>query len=174
IKNGFNNFQDLSADALEITMLPSAKALYEQRKANLQKGHPSERCLGHGVMDFNTVPTPRKIIQTPQVIAILFEAYNQYRQILMDGRPLPEPDVPSYHGYSVGQWEGDTLVVETNTFNDQGWRDMNGHPQTETTHITERYTRRNFGHIDLQVTINDRKANARHWPVQRRRVDLHP
>src|SRR5262249_22091615 len=102
-------FQDLTADGLEIPMLPSAKALYEQRKGNLQKGHPSERCLGHGVMDFNTVPTPRKIIQTPQVIAILFEAYNQYRQILMYGRPLPEPTETSYHGYSVGKQVEDTL-----------------------------------------------------------------
>src|SRR5437867_6468676 len=89
IRNGNKYFQDLGADGVEIPMLPWAKALYEQRKANLQKGHPSERCLGHGVTDFDTVATPRKIIQTPQVIAILFEAYNQYRQILMDGRPLP-------------------------------------------------------------------------------------
>jgi hypothetical protein len=129
VRDGLKYFMDLTADGLEIPMLPSAKALYEQRKANLQKGHPSESCLGHGVMDFNTVPTPRKIIQTPQVIAILFEAYNQYRQILMDGRPLPEPTEPSYHGYSVGRWEGNTLVVETNAVNDKGWLDMNGHPQ---------------------------------------------
>ncbi len=174
IRNGNKYFQDLGADGVEIPMLPWAKALYEQRKANLQKGHPSERCLGHGVADFDTVATPRKIIQTPQVIAILFEAYNQYRQILMDGRPLPEPDVPSYHGYSVGKWEGDTLVVETNTFNDQGWLDMNGHPQTETTHITERYTRRNFGHIDLEVTINDPKAYSRPWTVKLAGLDLLP
>jgi len=155
-------------------MLPSAKALYEQRKANLQKGHPSERCLGHGVADFDTVATPRKIIQTPQVIAILFEAYNQYRQILMDGRPLPEPSQPSYHGYSIGKWDGDTLVVETNTFNDIGWLDMNGHPQTETTHITERYRRRNFGHIDLELTIEDPKAYARPWTVKLAGLDLLP
>jgi hypothetical protein len=165
-------FQDLTADGIEIPMLPSAKALYEQRKGNLQKGHPSERCLGHGVMDFNTVPTPRKIIQTPQVIAILFEAYNQYRQILMDGRPLPEPTEPSYHGYSVGRWEGDTLVVETNAVNDKGWLDMNGHPQTETTHYTERYTRRNFGHIDLEVTVEDPKAYIRPWTIKLGGLDL--
>ena len=92
----------------------------------------------------------------------------------MDGRPLPEPDVPSYHGYSVGKWEGDTLVVETNSFNDQGWLDMNGHPQTETMHITERYTRRNFGHIDLEVTINDPKAYSRPWTVKLAGLDLLP
>src|SRR5437870_9276352 len=65
IRNGNKYFQDLGADGVEIPMLPSAKALYEQRKGNLQKGHPSERCLGHGVADFDTVATPRKIIQTP-------------------------------------------------------------------------------------------------------------
>ncbi len=174
VRNGNKYFQDLGADGVEIPMLPWAKALYEQRKANLQKGHPSERCLGHGVADFDTVATPRKIIQTPQVIAILFEAYNQYRQILMDGRPLPEPDQPSYHGYSVGRWEGDTLVVETNGFNDRGGLDMNGHTQTETTRIIERYTRRNFGHIDLEVTIDDPKTYSRPWTVALAGLDLLP
>ena len=158
-------FQDLGVGGVEIPMLPWAKALYEERKGNLQKGHPSERCLGHGVTDFDTVGTPRKIIQTPGVIAILFEAYHHYRQILMDGRALPEPTQPSYQGYSVGRWEGDTLVVETNGVNDQGWLDMNGHPQTETTHFTERYRRRNIGHIDLEVTIDDPKAYTRPWTV---------
>ena len=93
-------------------------------------------------------------------------------QILMDGRPLPEPTQPSYHGYSVGRWEGDTLVVEINGVNDQGWLDMNGHPQTETTHFTERYTRRNFGHIDLEVTVEDPKAYARPWTVKLAGLDL--
>jgi hypothetical protein len=172
VRNGNKYFQDLGADGVEIPMLPSAKALYEQRKENLQKGHPSERCLGHGVTDFDTVATPRKIIQAPQVIAILFEAYNQYRQILMDGRPLPEPSQPADHGYSVGRWEGNTLVVETSGFNDQGWLDMNGHPQSETTHITERYTRRNVGHIDLEVTVEDPKAYTRPWTVKLAGLDL--
>src|SRR5205809_6244108 len=167
-------FQDLSSGGVDIPMMPWAKQLYEERKGNLQKGHPSERCLGHGVADFDTHQTPRRIIQSPGVIGILFESYHQYRQILTDGRLLPEPDVPSYHGYSVGKWEGDTLVVETNTFNDQGWLDMNGHPQTETTHITERYTRRNFGHIDLEVTINDPNAYSRPWTVKLAGLDLLP
>jgi len=158
-------FQDLGADGVEIPMLPWAKALYNERKGNLQKGHPSERCLTHGVTDFDTHPTPRRIVQTPGIIAILFESYNHYRQIFLDGRPLPQPSQPSYLGYSVGKWEGDTLVVDTNGLNDQGWLDMNGHPQTETTHVTERFRRRNFGHIDLQVTIDDPKAYSKPWTV---------
>ena len=158
-------FQDLGAGGVEIPMLPWAKTLYEARVKNLQIGHPSERCLGHGVSDFDTDTTPRKIIQAPGVIAILFESYHHYRQILMDGRPLPEPSQPSYQGYSVGKWEGDTLVVDTNGVNDIGWLDKNGHPQTETTRFTERFTRRNFGHIDLQLTVDDPKAYAKPFTV---------
>ena len=167
-------FQDLGAGGVEIPMLPWAKALYEERKGNLQKGHPSERCLGHGVADFDTHATPRRIIQTPGVIAILYESYHQYRQILLDGRPLPEISQPGYMGYSVGRWEGDTLVVETVGLNDKGWLDMNGHPQTETTHITERFRRRNFGHIDLELTIEDPKAYSRPWTVALSGLDLLP
>ena len=158
-------FQDLGAGGVEIPMLAWAKTLYEERKRNLQKGHPSERCLGHGVADFDSHQTPRRIIQTPGVIAILFESYHQYRQILMDGRPLPEPGQPAYFGYSVGKWEGDTLVVDTIGLNDKGWLDMNGHAQTEATHITERLRRRSFGHIDVEVTIDDPTAYARPWTV---------
>jgi len=167
-------FQDLGAGGVEIPMQPWAKALYEERKKNLQKGHPSERCLGHGVVDFDNHQTPRRIIQTPGVIAILFESYHQYRQILVDGRPLPEPGLPAYFGYSIGRWEGDTLVVETSGLNDKGWLDMNGHPQTESTHVTERFRRRNFGHIDVEVTIDDPKAYTRPWTVALSGLDFLP
>ena len=161
-------FRDLTSAGADISMLPWAAALYNQRKENLQKGHPSERCLGHGVTDYDTSATPRKIIQTPNVIAILFEGYNHYRQVLLDGRPLPTVSQPSYMGYSVGRWEGDTLVVDTNGLNDQGWLDMNGHPQTESTRITERFHRRDFGHIDLQVTVNDPTAYTKPWTANLR------
>jgi hypothetical protein len=81
----------------------------------------------------------------------------------MDGRLLPKPTQPAYMGYSVGKWEGDTLVVDTTGLNDIGWLDMNGHPQTESTHITERYRRRDFGHMDLQLIIDDPTAYAKPW-----------
>jgi len=156
-------FRDLSTGGVEILMLPWAEKLYKERKENLQKGHPSERCIGHGVTDYDTQTSLRRFIQTPGVIAILFEGYNHYRQIFLDGRPLPKPTQPSYMGYSIGRWEGDTLVVDTNGLNDQGWLDMNGHPQTESTHITERFRRRDFGHIDLQLTIDDPTAYTKPW-----------
>jgi hypothetical protein len=156
-------FRDLGAGGAEIPMLPWAEKLYKERKENLEKGHPSERCLGHGVTDYDTQVSLRKFVQTPTLIAILFEGYNHYRQIFIDGRPLPKPTQPSYLGYSIGRWEGDTLVVDTNGLNDQGWLDMEGHPQTETTRITERFRRREFGHIDLQLTVEDPAAYTRPW-----------
>lgn len=158
-------FRDLGATGVEIPMLPWAKTKYQERVENLQKGHPSERCLGHGVTDFDTHQTPRRLMQNRDVIAILFESYNHFRQIFLDGRSLPEIVQPSYLGYSVGKWEGDTLVVETNGLNDKGWLDMNGHPQTEMTRITERFRRRNFGHIDLEITITDPSAYTKPWTV---------
>ena len=156
-------FRDLTTGGPPAPMQPWAAALFKQRKENLEKGHPSERCLGHGVTDYDTAATPRRIIQTPNVIAMLFESYNHYRQILMDGRPLPKTTQPSYMGSSVGKWEGDTLVVDTTGLNDQGWLDMDGHPQSETTHNTERFHRRDFGHIDLQLTIEDPSAYTKPW-----------
>ena len=156
-------FRNLGADGNQIPMLPWAEKLYTERKENLEKGHPSERCLGHGVTDYDTLGTLRRFIQTPRMFVMLFEGYNHYRQIFMDGRPLPTPSQPSYMGYSIGRWEGDTLVVETNGLNNEGWLDMDGHPQTESTHITERFHRVDFGHIDIQLIIDDPTAYTKTW-----------
>ncbi len=163
--NNPNYFFDLATNAEEAPMLPSAAALYKQRLAALQKGHPSERCVGHGPTDYATLGQARRIIQTPQMIAILYESYNHFRQIFLDGRSLPPVTQPAYMGYSVGRWEGDTLVVETTGLDERGWLDMNGHPQTETTKITERYRRRDFGHMDLQLIIEDPNAYSKPWGV---------
>ena len=157
--------QNLAADGVEVPLQPWAAALFKQRSENLGKGRPSEHCLTHGVTDFDALGAGWKLIQTPSVIVILYEAYNHYRQILMDGRPLPEPTQPAYMGYSIGRWEGDTLVVESSGFNDKGWLDDGGHPQTEALHVTERFRRRDFGHMDLQLTINDPKAYTKPWTV---------
>ena len=156
---------DLAADGIAVPLQPWAQALYKQRKENMGKGRPSERCLTRGVVDFDTIPMNIKFIQTPGTIAVLYEEYNHFRQIFLDGRPLPKPTQPAYMGYSVGRFEGDTLVVDTTGLDDRGWLDMNGHPQTETTHITERYRRRDFGHIDLQLIIEDPNAYAKPWGV---------
>jgi len=163
---GVKYFMDLAADGVEAPLLPAAAALYKLRLAQLQKGHPSERCIGHGPTDYETLPAPRRFIQTPTMIAILYESYNHFRQVFLDGRALPPVTQPAYMGYSVGHWEGDTLVVETSGLDERGWLDMNGHPQTETTHITERYHRRDFGHMDLQLIIEDPNAYSKPWGVK--------
>ena len=156
---------NLAVDGLEIPFQPWASALYKTRQETNGKGRPSERCLTHGVTDFDALATPRRMIQTPGLIAILFESYNHWRQIFLDGRPLPKTVQPAYMGYSVGKWDGDMLVVETAGFNDLGWLDDGGHPQTEAMHVTERLRRRNFGHIDLQITIDDPGAYTKPWTV---------
>jgi len=156
---------NLAVDGVAVPFQPWAAALYKQRQENNGKGRPSERCLTHGVTDFDALATPRRFIQTPGMLAILFESYNHWRQIFLDGRPLPKTVDPVYMGYSVGHWDGDTLVVDTTGFNDQGWLDDGGHPQTESLHVTERLRRRNFGHIDLQITIDDPGAYTKPWTV---------
>ena len=155
--------QNLAADGIEVPFQPWAEKLYKERSENLGKGRPSERCLTHGVTDFDALGINWKIIQTPGMIAVLYEAYNHYRQIFLDGRPLPKPTQPAYLGYSVGRWEGEALVVDTTGFNDVGWLDDGGHPQTEALHVTERFRRRDFGHMDLQLTIDDPKAYTKPW-----------
>ncbi len=86
-----------------------------------------------------------------------------FRCASLDGRSLPKPTQPSYMAYSVGHWEGDRLVVETNGLNDKGWLDMEGHPQTESTHIIERFQRRDFGHVDLELIVDDATAYVKPW-----------
>jgi hypothetical protein len=107
-----------------------------------------------------------KVIQTPSLIVILMEQANLYRQVFMDGRELPKDPNPSWQGYSVGHWEGDTLVVETIGFNGKNPIDFNNHPHTEALRLTERYRRRDFGHMELQLTIDDRKAFTRSWTMK--------
>ena len=96
---------------------------------------------------------------------ILFEAYNHYRQVFTDGRPLPVDPQPAWLGYSVGKWDGNTLVVDTNGLNDQTWLDDGGYPHSEALKVTERFTRRDFGHLDIQITIDDPEAYTRPWTV---------
>jgi hypothetical protein len=100
---------------------------------------------------------PFKIIQTPGLIAVLYEVDNTHRQIYLDGRKLPVDPQPSWVGYSVGKWEGDTLVVDSAGFNDKGWLDVVGHPHSEELRIQERFHRRDFGHMDLSIAVEDPK-----------------
>ena len=156
---------NLGADGIEIPMLPWAAEVYKQRQENFGKDSPSGRCLPHSVTDFDAHFTPRKIFQTPGYLAMLFEAYHSYRQILTDGRPLPKDPQPAWFGYSVGAWEGDTLVVHTSGINEKTWLDDGGHPHSDALQIVERFRRTDFGHMQVQVTIDDAKTYAKPWTV---------
>ena len=109
---------------------------------------------------------PNKFIQTPQVIVILQEADGGQRQIFTDGRKHTADPQPTWMGYSVGTWEGDSLAVDTVGFNDRGWLDGSGHPHSEALHIQERYRRRDFGHMDVQVTLDDPKMYTRPFSIK--------
>jgi hypothetical protein len=147
--------------AAEVPFQPWAVALYMQRYDNFRLENPSIRCLPAGVPRLNAYTHPYKIVQTPELIVILYEAETMFRQVFLDGRHLPKDPQPSWMGYSIGRWEGDTLVVETVGFNDKTWLDGSGHPHSEEMRLTERFTRRDFGHLDVAIVIDDPKTYTR-------------
>jgi hypothetical protein len=156
-----NIVTDLEANELS----SEAKTLSRQRSENLWTDDPAVDCLPLGSRYmYPALGQLAKVIQTPTLIIILFEDLT-YRQIFLDGRDLPQDPNPSFMGYSVGHWEGDTLVVESTGFNDRPWLDGVGHPRSETMRLTERWRRKNFGEIDLQLTFEDPKFYARSWTV---------
>ena len=113
----------------------------------------------------NGVPFPQKIIQTPTVIVILYQTRTTFRQIFLDSHALVPDPQPTWMGYSMGRWEGDTLVVQTSGFNDRTWLDDNGHPNSEGMKVTERIRRPDFGHLLVEITIDDPKFYSRPWTV---------
>jgi hypothetical protein len=142
-------------------MRPAALEVFRQNVATRSRSSPA-RCLPQGVprTDINSY-APFKIIQTPGVIAVLYEVDNTHRQIYTDGRPLPVDPQPAWGGYSVGRWDGDTLIVDAAGFNDDTWLDTAGHPHSEAMRVQERFHRRDFGHMDLTVTVDDPKMYTR-------------
>ncbi len=137
-----------------ISPQPWADALSKKRKEELFKDDMGVLCQPDGPRIGDTI---RKLIQTPGLIVILNDDLT-YRQIFLDGRPLPKDPNPDWMGYSVGHWDGDTLVIESAGFNDRTWLDGAGHPHTESLHVTERVRRPDFGHIDMEKTLEDPKA----------------
>jgi hypothetical protein len=148
---------------------PWAAALRNKRAADQSKDNPDVKCMPLGILQMNTHPFPRRIVQTPGYIAILHERDLEYRQIFTDGRPLPEEPQPSWNGYSTGKWVGDTLVVETIGFRDGLWADYDGSPISTAAKITERFRRVNFGSMELEMTVDDPKAYTKPWTVK---IDL--
>ena len=163
---GLGNLANVTAALQERDIQPWAEALYKQHLGDLGKTDPwTAQCLPAGPREvLSGGGGPARILQTPQMIAILYEDLS-YRQIFLDGRRLPKDPNPTWMGYSVGHWDGDTLVVESAGFNDRSWLDMGGHPHTEALHLTERYHRTTFGHMDVQVTFEDPKAYSKPWTI---------
>jgi hypothetical protein len=146
---------------------PWAAELRSQRVAQNNRDNPDAHCLPVGLMQLHTHPEPRKIIQSPKLIVILYEANAGVRQIFLDGRALPGKDAePWWYGYSTGKWDGDTLVVESSGFRDDGWLDVEGSPLTESGKITERFRRVNYGNMEIEVTVDDPKAYTKPWTVK--------
>jgi hypothetical protein len=166
------HFMDLAADLKpeEAPYQPWAKALAAQRQAGVHKDDPLAQCMPPGVPRVETHGGhPFKILQMPRELVMLYETSTNevFREIFTDGRALPTDPQPSWKGYSVGKWEGDTLVVDTIGFNDRGWIDTGmGRPQTEALHVTERFRRRNIGTMELGITIDDPKAYTKPWSAK--------
>jgi hypothetical protein len=158
---------DLAADHKDVPMRPAALALFNQRKDGaLAKEEPDANCLPQGVPKIDAAPVPWKLIQGPRQVTILYEAFTLFREIFTDGRELPKDPNPTWLGYSVGHWDGDTLVVESNGFNGKTWLDQAGHPTSDALHVTERFRRKDFGHLELEITIDDPKMYTQSWTVK--------
>ena len=143
---------------------PWAADLVKQRMADNSKDNPDAHCLPMGIAQLNSHLYPRKIIQTPTEVILIYEASGTtIREVFLDGRPLPKKDdvEPWWNGYSVGHWDGDTLVVETTGLMDDGWLDVRGSPITANGKITERFRRPTYGTLELEETIDDAKAYTR-------------
>jgi hypothetical protein len=161
--------RNIAADLKRDEIQPWAREVLERRKEDLGKDGMQVRCLplgpAYSTSGDSTGSEMMRIVQTPQLILMLNPDLT-YRQIWMDGRALePEPN-PTWMGYSVGRWEGDTLVVDSNGFHAGTWLDRDGHPHTEQLHLTERYRRTNFGTLEIEATFSDPGAYARPWTVK--------
>jgi hypothetical protein len=148
---------------------PAAKALWEQRELkDLEKDDPEGFCLPPGVPRMLYTPYPTQIYQMPDRILFVFEGgAHVWRVVYMDGRKLPNPDDinPTYLGYSIAHWDGDTLVIESNGFNNRTWLDASGHPHGEQLKVTERLTRTDFNNIKVESTIDDPEFYTKPWTV---------
>ena len=155
-------FRNLQAAVKDLPLLPWAAELKATRFKQNSKDHPDAHCLPLHPIQLHFHPQPRKIIQTPKLVLILYEANDGRREIFVDGRKLPTGDVqPFWYGYSAGHWEGDTLVVESTGFRDQTWIDENGTPASDKLKVTERFRRINFGTLEIQITVDDVKTFTR-------------
>ena len=160
--------RNIAADLKPTDVQPWARSLVDARREDLGKDYMNVRCVplgpGYTTAADSTGAEMMKIVQTPGLILILNPDLT-YRQIYLDGRKLESSPNPNWMGYSIGHWDGDTLVVESNGFNDRTWLDHDGHPHTEQLRTTERYRRRNFGTLEVEMTFSDPGAYEKPWTV---------
>jgi len=162
----FNIAQDLQPGDVK----PWAEALFLERLRDSRKDSPLARCLPVSAPYHNFFNLTR-FVQTPALLVMMYESPNSpHRTVYMDGRPLPTDPNPTWFGYSIGRWEGDTLVVTSAGFNDRAWLDSAGHPQTESLRFTERIRRRDFGHMDFEMTIDDPAVFTKPFTIKTERV----
>jgi hypothetical protein len=159
-----NILSDFKPEAAPIQ--PAAAALFLQRAKTFSNESPLSHCLPEGMPLIEMAPAPYKIVQTPGLTVMLYERDTTFRQVYTDGRKLPDDPQPSWLGYSVGKWDGDSLVVDTNGFNDRGWLDARGHRHSEALHLNERFHRLDFGHMEVQLTIDDPQTYTRPFTIQ--------
>jgi len=168
----FGNLGSNMPDGLPLT--PWADELLKQRMALQSKENPDANCMPMGFTQFHQQPQPREIIQLKDKILILYEANYGLRQIYTDGRTLPKQGdpQPQWYGYSIGRWDGDTLVVESNNLRGaedgpfDGWLDVRGSPYSRDVKFTERFTRPTFGRLTIDVTVEDAKAYTKPFTVR--------
>ncbi|HEV2201585.1 MAG TPA: hypothetical protein VGR73_17330 [Bryobacteraceae bacterium] len=159
-----NIFRDMPP--ADVPETPAGAKLRAERMKSGTRPNPSVFCLPMGIPVNNFVIEVVKFIQAPKEIVVIHEVDGSYRQIYTDGRPLPKDMSPSWLGYSTAHWDGDTLVVETEGFNDRTWLDMIGHSHSEALRLTERYRRRDYGHMDVEMTFNDPVMYARPFTIR--------
>jgi hypothetical protein len=161
-----SRFFDLM-QGVETPMTPWAATIQKQRESRDHVDDPVGYCMPNGYPRM-AFPNPFKILQTPTVTAFLYEAYPGplFRQVFTDGRPLPTDPEPTWMGYSVGRWDGETFVVETSGFRDRGWLDTRkSRPHSDALRVIDRFRRVDFGHIEWSLTIDDPKAFVKPWTV---------
>jgi hypothetical protein len=162
--NAISQNVDLVATGVQVPFQPWAEKVYQQHKDTISKDDPEARCLPPGVPRMTTTPYPFRIVQTPALTIIVYEGgAHIWRQIFTDGRPHSEDPNPSWLGESIGHWEGDTFVIDTVGQNGKTWLDEAGLPTTESLHVIEKFRRPDFGHLEIENTIDDPKAYTKPW-----------
>jgi hypothetical protein len=145
---------------------PEAAAILQRRLTSTTEFFSPTHCLPAGIPLATLVTELTKIVQTPGLTLIWLELDSAMRQIYTDGRPHPVNRNPSWLGYSIGKWDKDTLVVDTVGFNDKTWLDAFGHPHSEAMRVVERYRRRDFGHMDVEITIDDPQMYTKPFTIK--------